>query len=205
MKGNWMGVFESALRPTSWLAPIALVAGLLAPSFAAAGEPFIHANEPIHPGCVHALAMHAGDVIPVITTVSLEGCRSSARTQAKIQRDGDVLFIEDEILLGEGTFGYRHLASLDNGIFILAIRRTGPEGSLRVSLAAMLKTTQPVLRSGEVGTTPVVETLGEVWLKDTRQASIRAAGNVVHYSVGIGPSRREATLDFSRIGKALRK
>lgn len=178
---------------------------LLVPSLASAGGGFIFEAEPIHPGCVHALAMQPGDRIPVNTAVSLEGCRSSARSKAVLQRDGEVLFIDDEVLLGEGTFGYRHLSTLDNGIHILAIRRTGPEGSLSISLAAMMIGQAPVIRGSGVGSQPVIETLGEIWLKDTRQASVRTVGNVVHYSVGVGSSKREQTLDFSRIGKAIGK
>lgn len=179
-----------------------LLAGALE---AQAGASFIYENAPIHPGCVHALVMQAGDKVPVITSVSLEGCRDSSRSAAPIQREGEVLFIEDEVLLGEGRFGYRHLATLDNGIFILGIRRDEPDGSVVVSLAAMAIDEEPVLRGQEVGSTPVLATLGEVRLRDMSAASVRTMGNVVRYSAGMGATRQEQTIDFSRIGRARKK
>ncbi len=49
---------------------------------AQAKEAFLYNGEPIHPGCVHALAMQQGDAVPVTTAVSLEGCASSERFDA---------------------------------------------------------------------------------------------------------------------------
>ena len=192
-----------------WITPCAVLGlfGLLAAGSAEANDPFIHAGDAIHPACVHAIAMQHGDAIPVVTAVSLDGCNASVRTKAKIQRDPerrDVLLFEDEALLGEGTFGYRHLATLDNGIFILGIRRTGPDGDERVSLAAVDVVERPSLANRGVAKRRVLGMIGEVWLKDLDTASLRTAGNVVHYSTGMGNTKVEETIDLSRIARARR-
>jgi hypothetical protein len=152
--------------------------------------------------------MRSGDRIPVATAVSLEGCAASERSRARPQRDPsdrDLLFFEDEVLLGEGSFGYRVLAQLENGVYVLGIRRTDGTGVVRASLAAVDLVERPVLRDGQVGQQKVLETIGEVWLEGIEAASLRTAGNIVRYTDGLGPSRVERTIDLSRITRARRK
>jgi hypothetical protein len=180
------------------------VAILLGASGSQASDAFIHQGKMIHPGCVHALAMSTGDAIPVTTAISLLGCERSERSKPKMIHEGDTVGFEDETLLGEGRFTYRHLSTLDNGLFILGIRRSLPDGSEHVSLAAVAIASRPVLRSREVQKQPVLEMIGEVWIKDLQVASLRTSGNVVHYSAGVGASRVDRTVDLSRIGKAVK-
>ncbi len=52
---------------------LAMGAFVFAVSAADAEEAFTYADRPIHPGCIHALAMHQGDAVPVTTAVSLAG------------------------------------------------------------------------------------------------------------------------------------
>ncbi len=113
---------------------VLLAAGavVLAASAAHAREPFIYADRPIHPGCIHALVMHQGDSVPVTAAVSLEGCATSKRSRSEVQYEGDFAVIEDEAVLGGGSFGYRVINQLDNGIFGLTIRRLLPGGEERV-------------------------------------------------------------------------
>lgn len=175
---------------------------------ARAAEGFVFADAPIHPGCVHAVTMRSGDRIPVVTAVSLEGCAASERTRARPQRDPtdrDLLFFQDEILLGEGSFGYRVLARLENGVYVLGIRRTDGTGVVRASLAAVDLVERPGLRDGQVVQQMVLETIGEVWLQNIEATGLRAAGNIVQYTDGVGPSRVERTIDLSRITRARRK
>lgn len=169
---------------------------------ATASEAFVYSGKAIHPGCVHALVMSEGDKIPVIRSISLPGCMASTRSQAKMVHHGDVVTIEDEALLGDGSVGYRHVSTLDNGLFLLGIRRVLPNGSQRVSLAAVRLSERPALFAGEVVVQPVLEMIGEVWVKDIQMASLRTVGNVIHFSAGVGASRMDRRVDLSRIGKA---
>ena len=170
---------------------------------ARAREPFLYSGEPIHPGCVHAIAMEQGDAVPVTTAVSLEGCASSERSRAKVRYESDDLaVIEDEALLGGGSFGYRVLNRLDNGIYGLAIRRILPDGTERVSLAAVEIVRRPMIRHGNIVELQQIELIGELWVPDMELTSFRSVGNRVHFVSGVGPERVERDFDFTRLGKA---
>jgi len=175
---------------------LVLVAGA-----AHAEDPFTYADRPIHPGCIHALAMHQGDAVPVTTAVSLVGCAASERSKSEIHYEGDLAVIEDETLLGGGSFGYRVMNQLDNGIFGLAVRRVLPDGKERVSLAAVQLVARPMIRRGSSVNLMLVELLGEMWIPDMQLVSFKSVGNKVHFVSGVGPERVERTIDFTRIGK----
>lgn len=167
-----------------------------------AEEEFVYAGEPIHPGCVHALAMQQGDAIPVTTAVSLEGCASSERSKAKVRYESDNLaVIEDDALLGGGSFGYRVLTQLDNGIFGLVIRRIRPDGEERVSLAAVKIADRPMIRGGNIVRFRLVELLGELWIPGMDLTSFQSIGNRVHFVAGTGTERVERNVDFTRLGR----
>ncbi len=161
----------------------------------------MYADRPIHPGCIHALAMHQGDAVPVTTAVSLEGCAASERTRSKVQHAEPITFFEDEALLGGGSFGYRELTQLDNGIFGLAIRRVLPDGKERVSLAAVKIVDRPMIRHGQIVHQQQIELLGEVWIPDMEMLSFRSMGNIVHFSAGVGRDKVERRFDFTRLGR----
>ena len=163
---------------------------------------FLYSGEPIHPGCVHALAMQQGDATPVTTAVSLEGCASSERSKAKIRYESDDLaVIQDDALLGGGSFGYRVLNQLDNGIYGLAIRRVLPDGEERVSLAAVSIVDRPMIRHGNIVRLQLIELLGELWIPNMDLTSFRAVGNRIHFVAGSGRERVERDVDFTRLGK----
>jgi len=166
-----------------------------------AGKPFIYKGEPVHPACVQALAMQQGDAVPVATAVSLEGCAASERSRSRVQYKGNIASFEDEALMGAGSFGYRELVQLDNGIFALVIRRVLPDGEERVSLAAVEIVERPMLRGGSVVNVQLLELLGEVWIRDMQMASFRSVGNVVHFSAGVGRDRVDRTVDLTRLGR----
>jgi len=160
-----------------------------------------YGGEPVHPACVHALAMHQGDATPVTTAVSLEGCSSSERSKSKVQHKGEVLVFEDEALLGGGSFGYRELTRLDNGIIGLAIHRVLPDGEERVSLAAVMTIARPMIRHGKIVQLEQIELLGELWIPDMQLMSFRSLGNKVHFSAGVGANKVERQVDFTRLGR----
>ena len=174
---------------------------LFAASAADAGEPFTYADRPIHPGCIHALTMHQGDAVPVTTAVSLAGCATSERSKGEVHYEGDLAVIEDEALLGGGSFGYRVINQLDNGIYGLAVRRVLPNGEERVSLAAVQLVARPMIRHGSTVRLMLVELLGEMWIPDMQLLSFQSIGNKVHFVSGVGPERVERSIDFTRIGK----
>lgn len=184
-----------------WAAVVAVVA---TPQGASARVPFIVQGEPVHPACVHALAMQSGDSISVVTAVSIPGCEASDRTRNPLQHRGEIIFFEDEALLNGGSFGYRHLSTLSNGLFILGIVRTLPDGEEHVSLAALDLVDRPMLRNGAVVRRKVLEMVGEVWVEDLRLATVRTVGNVVHFSAGVGKTKVDRSVDFSKIGRARR-
>jgi len=180
----------------------------LCASTAGADSAFVFSGQPIHPACVQAITMRAGDRVPVTIGLSLEGCAASERSRAEVKRDPqsrDLLYIEDEALIGEGSFGYRVLSTLDNGVFILVVRRTDATGLIRSSLAAVDLVERPGLRDGQVVRHRVLETIGEVWLENFDVMSFRTTGNVVQFVDGVGATRTERTIDLSRIARARRK
>jgi len=111
---------------------------------------------------------------------------------------------EDEALLASGSFGYRELTQLQNGIIGLAIRRTFPDREERVSLAAVKIVERPMIRRGEVVQLHMLELLGELWIPDMQLLSFRSVGNLVHFVSGEGPDKIDRFVDFTRLGK-LRK
>jgi len=161
---------------------------------------FLYGGEPVHPACVHALAMHQGDIAPVTTAVSLEGCAASGRSKSEVRWEGGVATFEDDAILGDGSFGYRELTQLDNGIIGLAIRRVRPDGEERVSLAAVKIVARPMVLNGEIIRLELIELLGEVWIPDIQMLSFRVVGNLVHFTSGVGPDKVERGVDFTRIG-----
>ncbi|MBW2273496.1 MAG: hypothetical protein JRG96_09510 [Deltaproteobacteria bacterium] len=168
---------------------------------AGAQTKFQYGREPVHPACVHALAMRQGDAVPVTTAVSLQGCATSARSKSEARSEQDIATFEDDAILGGGSFGYRELTQLDNGIFGLAIRRVLPSGEERVSLAAVKMIARPMIRHGTIVNLEMLELLGELWIPDMHMLSFRSMGNTVHFSAGVGPDRIERKVDFTRLGR----
>ncbi len=162
---------------------------------------FRYAGAPVHPACVHALAMNQADDFPVATAVSLEGCRASPRSKSEVRYEGQLAVFEDDALLGGGSFGYHELTQLDNGLFGLAIRRVLPNGEERVSLAAVKMVDRPMIRHGRIVHLQQLELLGELWIPDMQLMSFKSMGNIVHFSAGVGPDRVERTVDFTRLGR----
>jgi hypothetical protein len=162
---------------------------------AGAGSPFIYGAEPVHPACIHALAMHQGDVIPVTTAVSLAGCARSVRSESRTRYDGEILLFEDDELLGGGSFGYREITQLDNGIYGLAIRRVHPDGTERVSLAAVNIVTRAMIMHSEIV---------NVQIPGMDVLSFRSMGNSVHWVAGVGPDKVERNVDFTKLGRLRR-
>ncbi len=176
--------------------------GAVVAGSASAMDPFIFSGKPIHPGCIHALAMADIDAIPVTKSISLEGCMASARSKAEVTLDKKIYMIQDDELLGEGAFGYAQLASLDNGLSILGILHVPADGTERISLAAVDLVERPTLRNGQVFNRLMLEMIGEVRLPNILLASLKTTGNMVHFSAGTGASRVMNTIDLSAIGRA---
>ncbi len=198
---------RSRTKARGRLALVWLAAGVtLASAGGAQGkENFVYEGKPIHPGCVHALAMQQGDAFPVTAAVVLEGCATSQRSQAKLQYESDDLaVIRDPLLTGDGSFGYRVINQLDNGIFGLVIRRVSASGEESVSLAAVQLVERPMIRQGSLVHLQLIELLGELWLPGMDLTSFRSIGNKVHFVSGVGPDRVERDVDFTRLGKLRR-
>jgi hypothetical protein len=175
---------------------------LLVGTNAWAEQSFQWSGRAIHPACVHALAMTSGDAIPVTTAVSLEGCMASERAQSAPTRVDGFYTFENEALLGEGSFGYTELSTLDNGLIILAIARTDGTGARQLSVAAVDLADRPMLRNREVTSRRMLEMIGEVWIANLDLASVKTNGNVIQISTGAGNRANPQTIDLSRIAKA---
>lgn len=195
---------DRRLAATVWLFA-SLVGVTLAAGGARAEFRLRYGNEPVHPACVHALAMEQRDAVPVTTAVSLEGCSASTRSKSPVRFDGDFAVFEDESLLGGGSFGYRELTQLENGIIGLIIRRTTPDGEEQVSLAAVEIVERPLLRQGRVVQVKMLELLGEIWIPGMQSLSFRSVGNLVHFDAGTGRDKVERTFDFTELGKLRRR
>lgn len=200
-----MNPLESVTRSRKARRALALLHVCAIAAFAGgarADEEFLYGGKPIHPGCVHALAMQQGDAIPVTTAVSLEGCVASERSRATLHFErGDLVVIEDDSLLGGGSFAYRVLNQLENGIFGLAIRRVLPDGEERVSLAAVEIVQRPMIHQGSIVELKQMELLGELWIPGMDLTSFRSVGNRVHFVAGFGSERVERDVDFTSLGK----
>jgi hypothetical protein len=171
-----------------------------------AGSELLFKGKPVHPACVYALVTQAeGDRLPVTLAVSLAGCASSARGALPVSEQDQAATITDEVLIGSGSFGYRALSRLDNGIFALAIRRIYADGKREVSLAAVELVESPMIRSGMVIQVPTIELLGLLPLPDSQFKSFRRAGNRVQVKVGTGPNAIDRVVDLSELGKARKK
>jgi hypothetical protein len=202
-----MSHFESKNRSRIAGGSLALLVGLSIAMIACETRqryPFTYGGEPVHPACIHALTMHQGDVAPVTTAVSLEGCSASERSRSKVRYEGDLNIFEDDALLGSGSFGYREITQLENGIYALVIRRVFPDGEERVSLAAVSLVARPMLRNGKIVTLQMLELLGELWIPGMETLSFRSMGNSVHFVAGVGPEKVERDVDLTRLGR-LRK
>jgi hypothetical protein len=190
-----MNHHRSHTRSVHVLCSLALVAASLVAGVASqAREQFgsLYGGRPVHPACVHALAMQQGDAAPVTTA------------RSEVQRDGDVFSFEDDAILGGGSFGYREISRLENGIFGLAIRRVLPDGTERVSLAAVQLVARPMILNGKLIHLDMLELLGEVWIPEMQMLSFRAVGNTVTFTSGAGPDKVERTVDWTRIGRMRR-
>jgi hypothetical protein len=163
-----------------------------------------YGNEPVHPACVHALAMQERDAVPVTTAVSLEGCSASARSRSAVRFEDGFAVFEDADMLSGGSFGYRELTQLENGIIGLVILRAPPEGEQQVSLAAVEIVERPMIRRGRVVQVQMLELLGELWIPGMQMLSFRSVGNLVHFDAGAGPEKVERTVDFTELGKLRR-
>lgn len=169
-----------------------------------AGEPFIYEGVAVHPACIHALVMQSMDVMPVTTAVSLVGCAANERTKSKVRFENDLVSFEDDAILAGGSFAYREISQLENGIYGLAVRRLLPWDEERVSLAAVKLVERAMMQHGKLVTVKQLELMGEVWVPDMQLTSFRAVGNKVHFAAGVGPNRIERTVDFTRLGKLRR-
>lgn len=181
--------------------------GLVVVASVANAEPdaFVFSGKPIHPACVHVLAMEKGDKLPVATSVSLQGCMASPRAKAETSYKDRILMFSDDAVLGGGSFGYRKLSTLDNGLEVIGILRIFPDGTEKVSVAAVDVVARPAIFDKQVVQRMQLEMIGEVWIKDMELASLRTAGNIVHFQAGVGGSRVEQTVDLSSIGKARKR
>lgn len=184
--------------------PGLLAAALLAALPARAEFRLRYGDAPVHPACVQALAMQATDVVPVTTAVSLEGCSASARTRSPARYEQDFASFEDPSLLGGGSFGYRELTQLENGVIGLVVRRVAADGEERVSLAAVDVVERPMIRHGRVVQVKMLELLGELWIPGVRLLSFRVVGNLVHFESGAGREKVERTVDFDELSRLRR-
>lgn len=180
---------------------VAATSLVFAAGFVSAEEPFDYADRPVHPACIQALAMQQGDSTPVTTAVSLEGCASSERSKRKVYRERDLVLIKNETAQGGGSFGYRVINQLPNGIFSLAIIRVLPDGEERTSLAAVQLVVRPMIRHSDTVPLMLVELLGELWVPDAELSSFESIGNKVHFISGRGVERVERMVDFTGVGK----
>jgi hypothetical protein len=183
-----------------WLTGLFLVTG------PAASDDLIHNNKIIHPACVYALTNQAeGDELPVTLAVSIPGCEASPRSQIKVSRAEGVSTIEDQALLGEGTFSYNALSQLNNGIYAVAVRRVGADGNAKIHLAAIDIVERSMLRSGIVMKVPMLELLGLRPLPQAYYKSFRRVDNKVHVRAGSGANAVDRVIDLTALGKARKK
>lgn len=173
---------------------------------ASAEHELVFKGKPVHPACLYALVTQAeGDRLPVTLAVSLAGCESSALGALPVTTLEEAPTIADEKLIGPGTFSYRALSQLENGIYAVGVRRIDGEGKRSVSLAAVDLVERPMIRNGMVIQVPTLELLGIVPLPDSQVKNFRRVRNKVQVRVGMGANAFERTVDLTELGKARKK
>lgn len=206
---NWM-IFASSIDDGRSRLLMALTFALsltltLSPGTAEADD-FLFKGKPIHPACIHALVTNfEGDPLPVPLVVSLAGCMASSRAAAEIRYEGEVIEIEDDALLGDGSFGYRVLSQLTDELFILGIQRVTDEGGRKVSLAVIDIVERPMFRLGAVMQVPSLELLALVPVPKSQSMNFRRSGNLIQIKVGTGPNAMDRTVDLTPLVKARKK
>jgi hypothetical protein len=168
-------------------------------------SPLLYKGELVHPACIHRLVMKDGEERPITVAVNLQACTLSPIAKVKVKHDDTLTSFEDDELLGGGSFGYRSLSRLDNGIYALAIRRTRPDGTVEVSLAAVDLVTRPMLLNGVVIQVPMLELLANRRLHEANHKSFIRVGNRVDLKIGSGSSARNLSVDMTALGRARNK
>lgn len=168
-------------------------------------SPLLYQGDVVHPACIHRLVTRDGDERPITVAVDLRACSLSAIAKTKVQHDDTLTFFEDDEILGGGSFGYRSLSRLDNGIYALAIRRTLPDGTVDVSLAAVDLVERPMLFNKMVVQVPMLELLAIRRFPEATQKSFMRVGNRVDLKIGAGNQARVLSVDLTALGKARNK
>jgi hypothetical protein len=193
------------LEPRRVIAAIFVCSALLTAQQVHALSPLLYKGEPVHPACIHRLVMKDGEDRPITVAVNLRACALSPISKAKVQSNDTLTFFEDDEVLGGGSFGYRSLSQLDNGIYALAIRRTLPDGTVEVSLAAVDLVTRPMLFNGVVVDIPMIELLANRRLRDGNDKSFMRVGNRVDLKIGSGTRAKYLSVDMTALGRARNK
>jgi len=160
--------------------------------------PLSFEDKPIHPACIRALAMKKGDILPVTNTVDLEGCMANPSSQTAPQvKEGIHTILLDEAQ-GGGSFSYRILGTLDNGIRIVGIGRVAADGSRAISVAGIDLVVERALRHGEMVKRQFLKLVFDRWVEDFTHGQVQVVGNSVRFVVRSGTSKVDRVVDLSR-------
>ena len=166
--------------------------------FAGSDIPLSFEDKPIHPACIRALAMKKGDILPVTNTVDLEGCMANplSHATAHVKEESHTIALDEEH--GGGSFSYRILGTLDNGIRIVGIGRVAADGSRAISVAAIDLVNEPALRHGNMVDRTMLKLIVERWVHDFTHGQVQVVGNTVRFYVTSGSSEVDRVIDLSR-------
>lgn len=156
------------------------------------GADFRYRGEPIHPGCVYLMLTCIADPLPCVASVDLAGCQRSNRFSGRRTQDGWVEWKDekdrmhdgwvewkDESEFGTGSFGYKPLGVLRNGIHVILTSWDGGESGDFFDLLFIRVKESRVFEQEGVRNQVLLVCVGQYGLGDRFDGKVRLEGDKV--------------------------
>jgi len=163
----------------------------------------------IHPACVWHMLTDVADVLPCVAAVDVAGCQESNRFSIRRTQDGWLKWKDesgrvhdgwvtwkDESRFGTGSFEYKHLGVLPNGIHVLLTQWSGGGSGIFRDLLFVRAKDSRVYEEGSARNRTLLVCVGQCGLGDRDEGTVRLVGN----SVILGKSQyreRDVALDLT--------
>jgi len=156
------------------------------------GADFLYRGEPIHPGCVWLMLTCIWDPLPCVAAVDVAGCQKSNRFSVRRTQNGWVKWTDesdrlhdgwvewkDESEFGTGSFAYKHLGVLRNGIHVLLTAWTGGGSGVFYNLLFVRAKESRVFEEEGVRNQVLLVCVGQYGIGDRFEGKVRLEGDKV--------------------------